>query len=667
RGTPIEAAWKRAETLSGFSESELAGHVAAEFGLKLADLGHVPSRVVKLVPEKSARSYCVFPLRENDRELVVACSDPTNLETEEVLRFASGRQPVFEIAPPTRIQKVIDTVYSPDSLVETLLENIDARVKVRTMAEPSPPDLERTAGNGEPVIRLANLILLEATTLHASDIHLEPGRTTGKVRLRVDGVLRLHMQMPMPAFHRVVSRIKVMGNMDITDRLRPQDGRTSIQIKDKSYDLRISTVPTRDAEKAVIRILYTDTAMALEDLGMPAADLERFRRLLSHREGLILVTGPTGSGKTTTLYAALQELTTGDTNVMSVEDPIEYELEGVTQIQVEPLRGISFASALRAILRQDPDVLLIGEIRDLETAEIAVQASQTGHLVLATLHANDALGALTRLQDLGLTPASIGSGVCGILAQRLLRVVCPDCRSQVEDVFSDDEARLAEAYQVTQGFRTTGCDKCGQSGYQGRKAVTETVMMTPRLKDLIGQGADPSILREEALLGGMKSIGQAALDLVKAGSTTLEELERVVGEKIDPVSIKSGDEGHVFMVDDDPIVRQLARKLLEKNGFSVSEAIDGDTALEVLDSGESFDLMILDVNMPTLNGDEVLRRVRRSPRTAGLPIIVLTGSEDAATEVMVMEQGADDYIRKPIEPLRFLARIKAVMRRAGVN
>jgi len=256
-----------------------------------------------------------------------------------------------------------------------------------------------------PVVKLTGLILTDAVRGGASDVHLEPGREGGLVRFRIDGVLRTHMTLPMPALNRVVSRIKVMGKMDIADRLRPQDGRTRIQVDGRTLDLRLSTVPTREAEKAVIRLLDPSNSRGLEDLQIPASELARFRQLLLHRNGIVVVTGPTGSGKTTTLYAALKQVATGEVNVMTVEDPIEYELPGTTQIQVEPRRGVTFASALRSILRQDPNVIFIGEIRDLETAEIAVQAALTGHLVLATIHANDAVGAIARFVDLGLDHA----------------------------------------------------------------------------------------------------------------------------------------------------------------------------------------------------------------------------------------------------------------------
>jgi Tfp pilus assembly pilus retraction ATPase PilT/ActR/RegA family two-component response regulator len=526
--------------------------------------------------------------------------------------------------------------------------------------------------------------------------------------------LRNGMQMPSQVLTRVVSRIKVMSRLDIADRLRPQDGRARLVIEGKKFDLRISTVPTRRAEKVVVRVLRPLQSGALEDTGMPIREVERLRQVLSNRDGIVVVTGPTGSGKTTTMYAALREIATEDVNIMTVEDPVEYELPGLTQIQVEHKQGVTFASALRAILRQDPDVIFVGEIRDLETAEMAAQASLTGHLVLATLHTNDAVGAVRRFADLGLDPATVADSLRAALAQRLLRRVCPDCAQPATEPLTAVERHLVRKYGVAPTVRAVGCEACAQHGYRGRLPVMELFLTSPAVQKLILEGVPPFLIQEQVRSEGMRTLLDSALQRVMDGETTLEEVARVVGdegqagadaasealapermagpaperapaappppprvapEKRPPAPAfrapppeEAEEEGEgaprVLVVDDDPATRNIARSLLNKDGYRVAEAVDGSEALVYLARGDAIDLMVLDLDMPVLGGREVLRAVRASVSTAGLPIVVLTGTPDPGAEIEVMEQGADDYIRKPIDPPRFLTRIKAALRRA---
>ncbi len=664
----LDDAWAAVARVCDVTEDDLARQVADHYHLNAADFNAAEPRAQTLVPEKLARKYHVFPLRETDRQLVVAVSDPNDVGVEQQLGFASGRAALFEVASPAAIQEAIDKRYAPDRLLESLLDRVDAEAadEVQVLQESGPEIVASQEIEAAPVVKLTNLILSNAVREGASDIHLEPGPDGGTVRFRVDGVLRTYMQLPMPALNRVVSRIKILGSLDIADRVRPQDGRARVQIQSRTFDLRISTVPTRDAEKSVIRVLDPKDTRRLEDLGMPATELGRFRRLLGNRNGIVVVTGPTGSGKTTTLHSALRELSTGEVNIMTVEDPVEYELPGLTQIQVEPRRGVTFAAALRSILRQDPDVILVGEIRDLETADVAVQAALTGHLVLATLHTNNAVGAVARLVDVGLDRSKIAATLRGAVAQRLLRHICKSCVQRIEGPPSPDEARLAERYGVQPLVRTVGCSRCGQTGYRGRLAVLEVLVTTPTLETLIGGAAPEAELQRAALTAGLRPLREVALERVKSGETTLEEVERVLGELGGDVEPAPATEPHVLVVDDDAVNRALARALLEKNGFRVSEAADGAGALERLGASPDFRLMVLDLDMPRVSGQEVLAQVRKSVATAALPVIVLTGSTSDETEVQIMEQGADDYVRKPIDPPRFVARVKAALRRAGM-
>ena len=666
----LSAVWEQLAREFRMTESALAAKVAGVLRIPLADFDRVDAKASRLVPEKLARKHSVYALRETDRELVVASSDPQDYEAERDLGFASGRRIAFELAAPSTIREHLVGSYSADRIVENLLNAADSTLAdaVRVVEDMEPEQVAQADVESAPLVKLANLILSDAVVQRASDIHIEPGGSKGGVvRFRIDGVMRQHMVLPVAAVSRIVSRIKVLGKLDIADRMRPQDGRARIQVLNKSYDLRISTVPTRDAEKAVIRILRPDTAKTLADVGLEPYELQRIRQLIGQRDGIVVVTGPTGSGKTTTLYAALSDVATSEVNVMTVEDPIEYELAGVTQIQVETKRNVTFASALRSILRQDPDVIFVGEIRDAETAEVAAQAAATGHLVLATLHTNDAMSAVSRLSDLGLDRATIAAVLRGAVAQRLVRRLCVDCVSTIAGPLTETEERLAAQFGVRPTFRAAGCARCNHTGYRGRIPVVEVAVMSSAMLEQISAGASAIQLQRMAITQGMRALRDVALDHVRKGETSLEEVERVLGEAIDdgaPVALLPP---RVLLADDDPMVRHLATSILESGGFRVRQARDGVEALEIIDAGEDVSLVVTDLRMPGLGGDGLVRQLRSRVQSAMLPIIVLTGSDEYDTEVKLMDAGADDYIRKPIDPPRFLARVKAALRRAGVS
>ena len=684
--TPSEEAWMRVMKACGVTEKELSRQVALAGRCELVNFDSAEPRAVKLLPEDVVRRHHVFPLREDYRRIVVAVSNPSDINAEQDISFASGRTPVMEIASPRSIADMIRRHYSSDHSVQSLLQGVSLpeHDRVRVVQDPSssaPPDDEPQHG---PIVRLVNLMLQEAISQEASDIHIRCTASGAAVRFRVDGVLRHYMQLPLTLMKRVVSRIKVLGGMDIADRFRPQDGRRTISVGEQKYDLRLSTVPTRGLETAVIRILGTVETDTLAAIGLPTAELDSFRRLLQAREGIVVVTGPTGSGKTTTIYAALKELATEQVNIMTVEDPVEYELPGLTQIQVEPRQGVTFTSALRAILRQDPDVIFIGEIRDTETASVAVQASRTGHLVLTTLHTNDAIGTLRRLADLGLDSVAIVDTFRGALAQRLVRRVCLSCARPVEGDLSAEALELARRTGVHPSVRAVGCEECRQSGFRGRVPVVEMFTMNRAISDLIRRGAGSGQVYDVALEGGMTPLRKAALHRVRDGSTTLEEVARVVGIGADSEQVASResqeDDGavvpvdeednpltvDVLVVDDDGSTRMVARVLLESIGYRVTEAEDGLVALGEL-KRQAYDLVILDLDMPRMDGRELLARVRHGLSTIGLPVIVLTGSGGESAEVEMMGLGANDYIRKPIDPPRFISRVQAVLRRAGTQ
>lgn len=664
--TLLPDAWRLVARSGGITEAQLAAIVAAHFHLAVADLTTAQTRASSLIPEKLARERLVFPLRETDRQLVVAAADPTDMEAEQLIAFASGRATTFEVAPPGEIQVALDERYAPERAVQRLLNRVDAEIAtgVRVVNAGAPETVVARDATSAPIVKLTNVILGDAVRARASDIHLEPADDDGRVRFRVDGVLQPYTRVSMPILNRVVSCLKIMGKMDIADRLRPQDGRARILVDEHAIDLRLSTVPTRDSEKAVVRLLDPRSARRLEDLSLTTAELEPLRALMGHRDGIVLVTGPTGSGKTTLLYAALREMPTGELNVMTVEDPIEYELPGLTQIQVAPKRDVTFANALRSILRQDPDVIFIGEIRDGETAAIAVQASLTGHLVLASLHTNDAVGAIGRFADLGVERGEIASTLRGVTAQRLVRRVCANCVEHIAGPLTEIETRLAIRYGVQPVVRAVGCETCAHTGYFGRIPLLEILVASPALELGILEGSTASQLQRIAVTAGMRPLRAAAAEHVRNGETTVEEIDRELGES-DHDSDRPAGVPHVLVADDDAVNRGVACALLASNGFRVSEAADGIAALEQLEKLRDVSLLVLDLAMPRMTGQEVLRRLRSSVSTSAFPVVVLTGATDDRTEIDMMEAGADDYVRKPLDPERFVARIKAALRRAG--
>ena len=626
---------------------------------------------VLLIPEAMARKHHIYPLQESDRHLIVATCDPTDVEAERALGFSTGRTAVFEVAAPQSIQEAIDARFAPERAVETLLGTLESEMDeadaaVKLVEEMGPEHISEDEVQSTPVVKLTNLILRDGIAAGASDIHIEPGRRLGTIRYRVDGVLRKHMDLPMSALNRIISRIKILSRMDIADRLRPQDGKARVRIKNLSYDLRVSTIPAGGAEKCVIRVLDSNVSPKLQDLGIPPYELERMRALISNRDGLVMVTGPTGSGKTTTLYGALRELADGKVNVMTVEDPIEYDLPAITQTQVETKQGLTFATALRSILRQDPDVILVGEIRDKETAETAAQVAMTGHLVLATVHANDAVSAVGRLADMGLQHAIIGQTLRGALAQRLMRKVCAACAEPVRGVLTPDERRLTERHGMEPVVRAVGCSECGFTGYRGRLPIQEVLIVGPRFQAAVEAKKGWTTLSRLALQGGMRPMNEVALEWVTQGKTTLVEVERVLGQQVEKekeeVEVKGPS--RILLVDDDAGARLMMRALLEKEGFEVHEAQEGSKALELLKSDPNFSLLVLDLSMPGMDGREVLDKIRGSVETAALPVLIRTGTGNERMEAELLEAGADDYLDKAMDASRFVARVKAVLRRS---
>ena len=700
------------------TDAQILGAIASRFRLPVADFSGLDPRVKDEIPEQLVRKFNVLPLKVTDAYLEVATANPFDLDAEKTLAFATGREVRMAVGSPARIREKLDDLYRNDDVVSRLLEGIGGDFDVKEVADDDDAAASAEQASQRPIVRLVDMMLADAATSRASDIHVEPAEGGVVIRYRIDGVLRQVMRIPRSAGIPLISRVKIMSGLDIADRLRPQDGRARITVNNEPIDLRVSTLPASMGEKVVIRLLSSKgTILALDGLGLFEDEADQIRRLLHFKEGILLVTGPTGSGKTTTLYSAIRVIQGEGVNIVTVEDPVEYRLgANIVQVQVHEKANLTFASALRSILRQDPDVVLIGEIRDQETAQIAVQASLTGHLVLSTLHTNDAPNAVTRLLDMGMEAYKIGSALRGVVAQRLMRRLCPICKEVSSDPVPERLAQFIPAATVL--YRAVGCPECASTGYRGRFSIVEVLAMNLELERLIGSGGTADRIAEMGRRNGMKSLWESGLRHVLRGETTLEELLRVTDVPQTPVrepvsappSPRSGQRGAtasppappsavtalqappafdlgldlelldesrpgdgyargergicVLLVDDEDDLRRVMRDLLEREGFTVQEARDGIQALDEVDR-HAPDIIVLDLNLPGLDGYSVLSQLRSRQATKDIPIVVLTAKGDEENEVKVFELGADDFLSKPFRARALAARLEAVLGRRG--
>jgi len=457
----------------------------------------------------------------------VAVADPTNIYLMETLFKTLSKAPKVFVATEEKIEKAINRLHNREgNYVDDLLSSMEPE----TIEYTSNEDLEqlKDMASEAPIIRLVNIILSRAIEQGASDVHIEPFDKRVVVRYRIDGVLKEVETLPKGVLPAVISRLKIMSKLNIAERRLPQDGRIKLNIAGKKVDLRVATLPTLFGEGVVMRILdQGNINLDLSNLGFPPGILPAFERLITSSHGMILVTGPTGSGKTTTLYAALQKINTPEAKIITIEDPIEYVLPGVNQIQINPQAGLTFASGLRSIVRQDPDIILVGEIRDFETAEVAIQAALTGHLVFSTLHTNDATSAITRLLDMGIKDYLVASSVIGILAQRLVRTICPYCKEPYYPHTSLLKAMGLESEVEATFYRGKGCDKCAYTGYKGRTGIYELLVISDEIRNLIGERVDSEQIKKRATALGMSTLIEDGIEKAKEGSTTPEEVLRV--------------------------------------------------------------------------------------------------------------------------------------------
>ncbi len=510
------------------SQDDLLKLIAEDLGTEVYTFKHKEADVnlVDLVPPDTARFYNVVPVKLEDDILYLAAKEPLNNKLTDELPFILGREIRILVGYPNEIDEMIDQFYPEGgSTISDLIKEIDA-ANSNSLDLDNVKDLEKAA-NDAPIVRFVNLILQQAIKDKASDIHFEPFSDEFRIRYRIDGALYEIAPPPKNLAIPVISRIKVMSGLNIAERRVPQDGRIELRVNRNPIDLRVSTLPTRYGESVVLRVLDRSVVnLSLDSLGMNDYIKSNIRRLLKRPNGIFVVTGPTGSGKTTTLYSGLREINVVEDKLLTAEDPVEYDIEGIMQVPVREQVGMTFAAALRAFLRQDPDRIMVGEIRDVETAGMAIQASLTGHLVLSTLHTNDAAGAVTRLIDMGIEPFLISSTMIGVLAQRLIRRVCTKCRE--EYIPSDEELKMLgvtrEEINNRPFFKGRGCDYCNNSGYKGRVGIFELLLVSPAIQSLVNDRKPTQYIKEQAMKEGMVTMRQDGIKQILDGITTAKEV-----------------------------------------------------------------------------------------------------------------------------------------------
>ncbi len=694
-------------------------------------LPEVPAEVASLLPSDFCRKRAVVPLSLQGRILRLVIADPMDYSTIQDAEFRSGKRVLAVVGGYTLIQSLIQQIYpeeAPAPLDALGTADIQGEVETVGDSEIEVVDPAKLAKDTQmpPVVRLVNLILSGAAKNGASDIHMEPKESHLQVRYRVDGLLRDVIKVPRNQSDATISRMKIISGMDIADRRRPQDGRSRLKYEGKRIDLRVSTLPTQFGEKVVIRLLDSKRAqITMEQLGLTAENQHTFQLMLSRAQGMILVTGPTGSGKSSTLYTALNWVKSPTKNIITVEDPIEYQLDGVNQVQINTKAGVTFAAGLRSILRQDPNIIMVGEIRDQETAGIALEAAQTGHLLLSTLHTNDAPGTITRLLDLGIEPFLISSAVIGILAQRLVRSPCPSCSvSQPPSADAIEKAggpsRLPADAKWMAG---RGCEECRQSACKGRIAIHELLPVNDEVRELVSRRASEHAIRKAARNAGMRTLLEDGILKAAKGLATLEDVVRVVAaddaashkeEATKPEAILSstprdgaetdhheaetqratgasggvvrepeldpnetppppgnevGKPGEtqgkerVLVVEDSTTIASVVKYFLELEGFEVLLAKDGNSGLESAKRHKPH-VIVTDYNMPGMDGMAMVKALRAGAATRGIAVLMLTSEDSVEKEAQALEAGVDDYILKPVEPRRLAARVRSVLARS---
>lgn len=482
----------------------------------------IETKVINLIPQKLAEQHSVLPIRVEGNKLILAMADPMDYFAIDELRMTTGLRIEPAIASKDELLRAIKRYYGMQESLDQIMNNIQIKAAEETKVLQVEDD--------SPVVKTVNQIIIQAVNIGASDIHIDPQEDSLRIRYRVDGIMRTERTLPPHMQSVIIARVKIMADMNVAERRLPQDGRVEIDVEFRKVDIRVSTLPTIHGEKVVMRILDLGNALVeVEKLGFSEHNLALFSKSILQANGVLLISGPTGSGKTTTLYAALSRLNKDEANIITVEDPVEYQLQGINQVMVNPITGLTFARGLRSILRQDPNIIMVGEIRDVETAEISIRAAMTGHLVLTTLHSNSAVNSITRLMDMGVEPFLVASAVNCIVSQRLVRRVCKNCTAPYTPSEDEKQIMLENGYPIEQMQKGKGCEFCGRTGYKGRLALHEVLQIDDTLRSMIIQKKSDSEYKLYAEQHGLVSILNDGFDKVASGQTTLLEVYRVVG------------------------------------------------------------------------------------------------------------------------------------------
>lgn len=689
------------------NEKEIENFVKIALQVAPVNLDKVDAErnVLDVIPEEICSRYNLLPLQMNDSHVAVAFSDPFNLDAENEIEYLTRKYVKKFFVPMSAIKQKINEYYSPEKLISALVSNKGKQLNIKFEGDSS-------ISNDAPVVRLFNQIINDALSKKVSDIHIEPKEKSILVRFRIDGVLHNDLEVPRSIHAALISRIKIVSSLNIAETRKPQDGKAKVLIDEKDIDLRVSMLPTSYGEKVVIRLLDKRNAnISFEAMGIQGDNFAKLDQCFQYKQGMVLVTGPTGSGKSTTLYAAINRIRSTTNNILTIEDPIEYRFDGINQVQVNEKAGVTFASALRSFLRQDPDVILVGEVRDNETAEISIQASLTGHLVLSTLHTNDTFTTITRLKDMGIDRFKITEALQAIIAQRLVRTLCPHCKTEVASDNIDEKLykMLTTISDRPKVYEPKGCPKCGYMGYKGRIGVYEILILDNTLKDMIANEVSINVVRKTARTNGFKNLFEDALHLVATGVTDYNEIVRVVNptfgvvkknvvkeipklmtrvDEPDQLKIEISEDvtdkkastpivnkmekpvvdtlkkrAKILVTDDAPQNRLLVTRILQKKtNWETLEAEDGEKALEMIKKDKP-DLLILDIMMPNMDGYELLQELKSTPNLSDIPVLIFTALKTPTSEQKVYELGADGFIVKPIEPKRLVEQIRKTLER----
>jgi type IV pilus assembly protein PilB len=648
------------------TDEQVAETISKQFSIPLVDCSdyEITKDLLACVSKKTAEKKNVFPLEIKENKLTLAMANPLDWETCDEISFSTGLRISVAVSAEASIMNAIEKYYTSAEKILDLIKEIPINERVEFIRQ---VDSEKVGekkistqvvdkiSDDHPIIKLVTMILVDAAKSRASDIHIEPGEKDVQVRYRIDGELRNMLKYPFNVHDSVISRIKIISNLDIMNKRLPQDGRSLLRLDGKEFDIRVSTLPSVYGEKVVMRLLdHTTGLVPLSKLGIPEHNLKSLLALISQPQGLIIVTGPTGSGKTTTLYALLRQLQSETKNIVSIEDPVEYRITGATQVGINDAIGLTFPSILRSVLRQDPDIIMVGEIRDLDTAEIATRAALTGHLVLSTLHSNDTVSTITRLIDIGVESYLVASAVSGIIAQRLVRKICDKCKVQVEP--SEEIIQYGLSWLKT-CYKGKGCEDCQFTGYKGRIGVYEFLIMNVELKRLISKAAAEQEIWDSARASGVITLFEDAWSKVSQGITTVEEVISKIpyGQSL----IKSSEKeirNQILLVNTGDADDRLIREILEPEGYGIVGMRGKDLSERLISL--SPDLIIINATEEMF---DIMRKLRSNIHNISIPVIALADHVNEPMKVEGLRWAIKDFMCRPLTPNKISFSVHSVL------